>query len=306
MFIDAYHLISQRDFDSGDTLQREAMVAFGKKIQYNSLTNTVAILNELSDRPTPEQIMDELEVAPGIYIRHPDPTKWYSNPDTTSRDQIIPVFAYCAAYEDYARLNRLFWATLKRGMFAQNTLRAGAGETDRKIPDPMHMTLALFIRAGGWWTAPLYPLLFLTDSIELLATLVAALPLHWQDDHILPRMRDPNDVDDNNSIIQHLMAVYYKPTPISWLNRYFYSVTRPINNGNLLLNESNPVMGALRWYHRDTFEGDGNPEIAELYRPLVDEYFTFRSPLKMAKESLMPAQNFFVSKWNNLKTILSP
>lgn len=278
MIIDAYAVIVQTDLDGGDTLQREGMYAFGKKLRYDATKNAVFIEEIDTKRPSAPEIIQKFEVSPGIYIRHPDPKKWYSNPDATSRDQVFPVIAYCAVYEDYPRLWRLFRETAKRGMFAQNFLRIGDGETDRKIPDPMHLNVAQFIRAGGWWTAPLYPLLFVYDTIELFGTIITALPLHLKDDHLIPRWRQPDDVDDNNVVIQHLLAAKYKPTPISWLNRYIYSVTRSENLGNTVYGEKNPVMGALRWYHRNEHGGQGNPEMAELYRPLIEEYFEFRTP----------------------------
>lgn len=275
MYVDAYSVIVQKDFDGGDSLQREGMYAFGKKLRYDSTDNKVYLTPPASRRIASVDIMDTFEVQPGIYVRHPDTTMWYSNPDTTSRDQLLPVIAYCAAYEDYPRLARLFKATLKRGFFAQNTLRIGEDETDRKIPDPMLLNAAQFIRAGGWWTAPLYPLLFVFDSYELVGTLLSALPLHFKDDHLIPRLKNDNDVDDNNIVIQHLMAAAYKPTPISELNRYLYASLRPENLGNTLLGEKNHVMGALRWYHRSEYGGHGNPEIAEVYRPLIEKYFTY-------------------------------
>lgn len=275
MYIDAYAVIVQKDMDGGDTLHREGMYAFGKKLIYDHFSNTVIVPSLPVRRPASTELLDQFEVKPGIYVRHPDPNKWYSNPDTTSRDQVLPVIAYCAAYEDYPRLGRLFWATLKRGMFAQNYLRLGDNETQWKIPDPMHLNVAQFIRAGGWWTAPLYPLLFVYDSIELVGTLITALPFHLKDDHWIPVWKQDNDVDDNNIVVQHLLAYYYKPTPISALNRYVYSVTRPPNLGNTVLGEKHPVMGALRWYHRDVHHGNGNPEMAELYRPLIEKHFTY-------------------------------
>lgn len=291
MYIDAYSVIVQKDFDGGDSLQREGMYAFGKKLRYNSTDNKIYLSPPASRRIASADVMDNFEVQPGVYVRHPDHMKWYSNPDTTSRDQLLPVIAYCAAYEDYPRLWRLFKATAQRGFFAQNTIRIGEGETDVKLPDPMHINIAQFIRAGGWWTAPLYPLLFVFDSYELVGTVLAALPLHFKDDHWIPRKKNKNDVDDNNTIIQHLMAAFYKPTPISELNRYLYSVLRPVNYGNTLLGEKNHVMGALRWYHRSEYGGEGNPEIAELYRPLVEKYFTYQTPREFIAEILKKFEN---------------
>ncbi|MGZ3722374.1 MAG: hypothetical protein ACXVA9_05560 [Bdellovibrionales bacterium] len=271
MYIDAYALISQQDGDVGDSLHREGMYAFGKWLLYDRKNNTVAI-NEIPQRRDPAQIIDKFETAPGIYVRHPDPTRWSSNPDTTSRDQLVPVIAYCGAYQDYPRLWRLFKATAARGFFAQNVLDTGEDETVRKVPDTMIGHLGLFIRAGGWWTAVLYPLLIVTDSADLIATILESVPVHWEESGKRLRTRDLGDVDDNNAIIAHLLAVKFKPTPISWLNRQLYSFLRPLNYGNTKLGESNHVMGALAWYHRK--EAGGNEEIAELYRPMIEEYFS--------------------------------
>jgi hypothetical protein len=278
MIIDAYAIIVQADMDGGDSLQREAMYAFGQKLVYNTNIQTIKFDGKIIRRPSSEFILNKLEVQPGIYIRHPDSSKWYSNPETTSRDQVLPVIAYCAAYEDYDRLWRLFKSTVKRGMFAQNFVRIGEGETAKKIPDPMHLNLAQFIRAGGWWTAVFYPFLWIFDLVELFGTLISILPFEFKDDYLYPTLKDGDDVDDNNKIIQHLIAANYKPTLISELSRYIYSVTRHENLGNTVLNEKNPVMGALVWYHRDTHGGAGNPEIAELYRPLIEMYFEYPTP----------------------------
>ncbi len=270
MYVDAYALIVQQDGDGGDSLQREGMYAFGKWLRYNSAENTVVIA-ELPEREDSRQIFDKFEVEPGIYVRHPDPHKWYSNPKTTSRDQLVPLIAYCGAYRDYPRLWRLFKAFAKRGMFSQNTKRAGEGHMEFKVPDTMIAHLGLFIRAGGWYTAPFYPLLLLTDSIEFAGTLFNQIPVHWEQTNKRFRWKDLRDVDDNNAIIAHLLAAKFKPTPISWLDRQVYAYTRRLNYGNTRLGESNNVMGALAWYHRAS--NRGNPEIAELYRPLVLEYF---------------------------------
>ncbi|MBL7671957.1 MAG: hypothetical protein JNM39_15825 [Bdellovibrionaceae bacterium] len=307
MYIDTYGIIVQKDFDGGDSLHREGMYHFGKTIRFSALKNEIFIEDvEASRQPASandetgeiledgrleKNIIDKFEVSPGIYVRHPDPKKWYSNPDTTSRDQLLPVIAYCAAKKDYPRLWRLFKASLFRGFFAQNLLRIGEGETEKKVPDPMHLNLAQFIRAGGWWTAPFYHLLLVFDSIELVGTLLGTLPLHFRDDHWIPRWRNQNDVDDNNIVVQHLLAALYKPTPISELNRYLYSVTRAENFGNTKLGEKNPVMGALRWYHRSEYGGEANPEIAEIYRPLIQKYFTYPTIRQLLSDFLISIRN---------------
>lgn len=277
MFLDSYAIIAQQDGDGGDSLHREGMYAFGKWLRHDQNAG-IYWIEDLPTRREPATIMSRFEVRPGIYVRHPDPSRWYSNPDTTSRDQVVPVIAYCGAYQDYARLWRLFKATAGRAFFAQNTLRIGDGEVERKVPDTMIAFIGLFIRAGGWYTAPLYPLLFLTDAIDLVGTVFNTIPLHWDESRFQLRWAESRDVDDNNTIIAHLVAARFKPTPLSWLNRMLYAYTRQRNYGNSVLGEENAVMGALAWYHR--LDAGGNPELAELYRPLIEEYFSPRENVR--------------------------
>jgi len=269
MYIDSYAIIVQQNGDGGDSLQREGMYAFGKWLRYDQSQNVAYLAND-PGRPSTQEIIDKFEVLPGIYVRHPDLSKWSGNPLTTSRDQVVPVIAYCAAYKDYPRLWRLFKSTMKRGFFAQNFIRNGPNKTDYKLPDTMITHLGLFIRAGGYWTAPLYPILFITDFIDLIGTIGRLAPVHMRDGGDL-RWKDLGDVDDNNTVISQLLAARFKPTPTSWLRRQIYAHWRPKNLGNTVLGEQNHVMGALAWYHRR--EAGGNPEMAELYRPLIEQYF---------------------------------
>ncbi len=274
MFIDAYAIIVQRDGDGGDSLQREGMYAFGKwLVLANGGQPTIF---EIPERQNASKIINKFEVSPGIYVRHPDPQRWYSDPDTTSRDQLVPLIAYCGAYRDYPRLWRFFKAVVKRGFFSQNIQRAGDVPKKWKTPDTFLGHLGLFIRAGGAYTDPLYPLLFVTDTIDFIGTLLQHFPLHFTLSSKRFRMKEMRDVDDNNAIIAHLMAAHFKPTPISELDRYVYSLTRRWNYGNSLMGELNPVMGAMAWYHRS--EARGNPEMAELYRPLIEKYFAPEPP----------------------------
>lgn len=293
MNVDAYGLIAQQDGDVGDSLHREAMVAFGVKLVYDRGSNTAMVVDAPNREPA-EVIIDKFEVEPGIYVRHPDPSRWSSNPDTTSRDQLIPVIAYCAAYEDHERLWRLFKAVVQRGFFAQNFVENGPGKTKRKLPDTMLTHLSLFIRAGGKWTAPLYPLLLMTDSVRLAGTLLNLLPIHISDGGKRIRFKRRSDVDDNNRIIGHILAAEFKPTAVSWVDRMIYSWTRPKNFGNTVMGEANPVMGSLVWYHRA--EEGGNPEIAELYRPLIATYFAPRDTLMETKLKFSLFVNRFYDK----------
>jgi len=270
MFIDSFGLIVQNDGDGGDTLQREGMYAFGVWARARSNISPLAI-PEMSDRGAAKTVIEKFEVRPGIYVRHPDSSRWSSKPETTSRDQLIPVIAYCAAYRDYGRLWRLFKAVARRGFFAQNLVKNGPDKFRRKIPDTMIAHLGLFIRAGGRSTWPLYPLLLMMDLVHLLGTLLSLIPIHIPDGSVRFRWKEGRDVDDNNLILAHLMAAYFVSTPLSWIDRKLYARTRRSNQGTTVRGETNAVMGALVWYHRA--EAGGNPEMAALYRPLIEKYF---------------------------------
>src|SRR5262249_29206485 len=129
---------------------------------------------------------------------------------------------------------------------------------------------------------------------SFIGTVVQQVPFHWEQTNKRLRLKEARDVDDNNTIIYHLMAAHFKPTPISWLHRQFYSLTRTPNNGTYLLGESNPVMGALVWYYRR--QNRGNPEMAELYRPLVMKYFSPADDYERLRIELASAFNAFSEK----------
>lgn len=235
MHYDSYALIVNGDGDGGDTCQREGMYGFLTAIRVPLDT--------------------WLEIKPGVYVRHPDPQQWWSNPKTTSRDQLSPIIWYCAVTKDYSRLGRLFKACLKRGMFAQNTEEK---DGTRKLPDTMVGNIADFIRAfGSDITHPLYFLLLGLDFASLVAQIA------WL---LTPRSLD--DVDDNNRVLGHIGAAMFVPTPFSWLSRKLYARFRPTSFGSS--TEPNRVLAALTWYHRGP---NGNPEFVELFRPFINKYF---------------------------------
>ena len=264
MHIDAFGLITQANGDGGDTCHREGMYAFGVWLNEQVLNITQPKSRSLRT----QQIFDLLEIKPGIYVRHPDPSKWYADPSTTSRDQLMGVVAACAATGDRGRLWRLFKAVMRRGGFAQNTKR-NWGEVGWKIPDPMFFTFGLFIRAGclGWF----YPLLLIHDLFDLVGTLTQILLPRWDENRRRLVRRCMDDVDDNNTVISVLLAVAILPTPLSWVNRKLYARFRPMNFGCTELGETNRVQGALSWYHREG-ESGGNPEMAELYRAAIERW----------------------------------
>lgn len=188
-----------------------------------------------------ESAIVNLQPESGIWIRHPN----YPDVKDCSRDQLDPIIMMLGHKGQMVSLRATFRAHLKRGFFYQN------GDL------PMVQTPGLYIRAFSAWY--LYPVLLLTDVGFLFCGIENLF------------RKDPNDVDDNNTIMRFVQALKY-PTLFSYLGRKFYSLTRHRNYGNILKGETSAVMGALAYYHR--VESNGNPEIAEAYRPYVERYFT--------------------------------
>lgn len=228
-----------------------------------------------------------LEIEPGIYVRHPDPLSWVSDPRNVSRDQLTPVICF-HTLESYtnSRLTRnllrreqqeLLKACLKRYMFAQNIYpnwvdprkeTVKAKTADFITPD----LWAVFARA--WlktvWAPLALPVVLFGDFcliITVLLKVFAPITKDTNDGKFEFRWPGPDDVDDDN-INNVLMTTQHAfPTPFSWLARKIYKTFRRKNLGNTELGEKDAVMGALAQYHRND-----NPELAEIARPLVNKY----------------------------------
>lgn len=142
---DQFGMITQRDRDGGDTAQRTGL--------YYSLLKLAGI--QLTDRFEPtedgyEQDMKMLEVQPGLYHRHPDPLKWYSNVANFSRDQQIILMGAMILLDDKLRFKDLIDRLKARHYFHQNTYPNGCGPGDEKykwkVPDfitPMEASLII-------------------------------------------------------------------------------------------------------------------------------------------------------------------
>jgi hypothetical protein len=214
----------------------------------------------------------------GVFRRNPDK---YTEPEDFSRDQSIPIIAAMGLRQDTARLERFWGQTKARNYLAQNGDMLG--------PDGVN----LFLRARGVKPG-------IIGDLQLYGGVVSRLA----------QAANRNDVgDDLNLLVILLMAKLRFPatntgvpgTSTEELIR-FYATKRPISYGSYLQSyrrefgvdlkvsdaevrkrmdagiangwkpDANcpPVLGALRWYFRA--ESKGNPELAELYAPIVRQW----------------------------------
>ena len=291
MNIDDYKLIRSGG-DGGDTCHR--MYTMGLRLLLNFklfITERVAlpevirsgVFDQLANM---EQVQTLLEVEPGIYRRHPDPEFWGSDPNNESRDQLTPVICYLAflaarrgalGKEYRGKLWTLLKQCLKRYMFAQNIypnwVDARKDPTvKKKTPDFLNFDLwGVFARGfvNTLWFPVAIPFIILGDIFLVLSAMFKVWAPVNKDGTLEFRMPGPDDVDDDNMNNVLMVTQHVYQTPLSWLARKIYKKFRAQNLGNTELGEKSAIMGALAYYHRGP---QGNPEIAELARPIVERY----------------------------------
>lgn len=216
-----------------------------------------------------QALIGDLQPSPGVYVRSVG-----NNANNVSADQLISALSAHIINLNSAHTWLMFKACLRRFGFAQNTKDGLNGDSSKwKLPDFMlARAMPLFSRANRL----LYPLALLSDVYLVILAIGAVLD------------RNPDHVDDNDTILTLAVCSARSATPLSWLARKIYTKLRPWNygcvrdlsvpsgfNGEVAsLSVSHyykPVYGALRWYHRA--EAGGNPEVAELWKPICARLF---------------------------------
>jgi hypothetical protein len=266
MHLDQYGLPCQADGDRNDQLQRCGMIITARGLSAEQGLSGFELTCGLA-------LLTKLQPQPGVYVRYIGGAT-----DNVSADQLIA--ALCAHIANGTRRQAwlMFVTMCKRFGFAQNYKDGLNADTKTKLPDFMLLRgLPLFARMHP----SLYVFTLLADALLVLAALSAVGPV-FRDGSIVPHRRGPDDVDDNNTILTLAVCRARMPTPLSWLAVKLYSWLRPWNYGcrgirgidygqTVVENMYKPVYGALRWYHRA--ENGGNPEIAEMWKPIIDRYF---------------------------------
>lgn len=106
------------------------------------------------------------EVGPGMYRRHPDSKKWYSDPRNFSRDQEMMLLMSFVASHDKQRIHEAFHAMLERKGFHQNIypnyVDPRLDKIPPKTPDILTLTeVSTFLRGAKAYL--FYPIVMALD-----------------------------------------------------------------------------------------------------------------------------------------------
>ena len=197
-------------------------------------------LQHVVERPHFQKLIEVQKATP--FVRHPDPSKWYSQTDRFSRDQATPYLIALALNKNYKMLAHFFFRHMLHGFlftwnYIPNWVMPGDPGYKKKMPD---ITLFEFFNVyiRGFRLYPLYPLLLLGDLEMFLGSIVK-------------RFSKSNDVA--NSLANTLLAQRVMPTPLSYLSR---KILKPI------------VQIRLDDYF---MESKMEPPINEFYKPIVEK-----------------------------------
>jgi hypothetical protein len=313
LYTDDLGLIVQKDGDGGDTAQREGWAWFGIWIRKYRLNNEWSIMPPISFERTIELLevgkTGDFVRNPKEKKWWSDPKKFSRDQQVPL---IAAMGAWKSINFSLMEPLKGMKSALRECPYLPEELEEKIREQLKNLPQydllgelkdfhwtcvqgtkdlasPAHINL--FKRALG--ESPLLQIGDIQLFIDVLVRLAAAA-------------NKPDDVgDDLNLIVNLLMAELFSPTPASKLALELYRKNRPVCSGCFLghyreafrgnydadevtmvtkINEGRKqqgwtpdcprVLGALRWYFRPEPPSNANPELAELYKPIVESFLS--------------------------------
>jgi hypothetical protein len=233
MNLDKDGLPIQADGDAKDQLHRIGMILIGYMVTRKPIAPPQNMLKMFY------ALTGILQPSPGVFIRHKG-----STPDDVSCDQLIGALCGLISIGARASAKAMFLQMIRRFGFAQNIVDGLNGDsTTKKIPDFMlFRAMPLFCRFSSW----AYPFAIIFDAYLLALVIGDYIYLHTD--------KDPADV--NNTLMTVAVCSAIMPTPFSALAKWLWPKLCP------------GIYQRLERYHRA--EALGNPEIAELWKPIVE------------------------------------
>jgi hypothetical protein len=251
MYRDRYGLIVTKSWDGGDSLRYEGAFWLANKLRAE------LIMREEHSVNTPAEVIDLIEPyksQPGVVVRNPNPSEWWSDPKNTSRDQTLSAFII-AQLHDRDFLDRLVRAHRARWWLCSNN------------SDILWFTSVVPRARGGFWNIMLYVTdwFFFFDFLSA----VGAFPV-YDDGQKKWKFYDPKDTGKFWNLCLAMCQPGYE-TFIRKMARWIFGHFARKNAGTEAFNEPHPVAAALQWECMDD-----TPDLGRMWKPLVYFYFPRR------------------------------
>lgn len=247
-------LITQKDFDGGDSAHRTGVFYFGLYLLYKD--NDKILVKIKKDF---EKDLKKLKTEKsGEFVRNPDKNMWYSNPKNFSRDQTTNLITSMGfLMEDKTLIKDNLKSIFSRFGFYPNILKNWTNK-EKVFPldyrDFAGMSdYGSYIRSLDYYW--LYPILMIFDT-QLVGSSLFRLYFSYA---------DPEDSSDDINFSIHLLQAELKyPTPLSKLAKLIYKLKKT--------NSFYPKDSNIYSYWHYYFTQGGRPPIHKIYQCPIDKY----------------------------------
>lgn len=251
---DEYNLIVQKDFDGGDSAHRIGIYYSGMYLLYKD--------NKIYLTKLKKQFIDDLNkiTVKNKFVRHPDQSKWYSNPNNFSRDQTTPLIIAMGFFDEKERIIENLNFLVKNKGFYPNNLKNWTNEQKvfpRDYNDFAGVTdYAHYVRSLK--NKYFYPYLLISD-ISLFVHSIIRIYYSYYD--------ETDTSDDLNFTLSIIQSEESLPTPLSKAAKFLYA---KFKKNNSLVNSTNAIQSSWDYYFRPEALA---PPLNEVYRCLIIRYF---------------------------------
>lgn len=252
---DKFNLITQKDFDGGDSAHRTGLFYLGLYLNYKDDSKVIVQIKKDFEKD-----LSKLEYKKGHFVRNPDPDQWYSNPKNFSRDQTTPLIVALGVLDKKDIVFENMIQLIETFGFYPNSLK---NWTNKQKVFPLDFRdfaglsdWGAYIRALDWKWA--YPYLLISDTQLLGSTIIRLWFSHVDQD---------DSSDDLNLTVHLIQSDLNMPTPLSKLAKWVYK-QKVINRSH---DKTNPIHSYWQYYF--SHEAHNRPPIDEVFRCPIQKYF---------------------------------
>jgi hypothetical protein len=248
--------------DGGDTLHRESFARLVNHLMGRDLFGLTSDAHFIAS----------CRVDKGLWRRHPDTTKWYSNPKTTTRDQYATLICWLALAGKRDLLDEIRLLLASRGGLFPNTEK-GWGEGEKQywkgeFPDPITPDLLSILHHRT--EAVEY-----ADAAMIYNSMAKAGKLPGFDLGTGVFVGDNKQTDDTGHIAVLVTSRLLKRTVGSDVAYRLYvegALCPPdVSDETKIMVDQNRAMARLRYWFREAM--GANPGFAEAMRPFILKHF---------------------------------